>query len=342
MGKKALANAPVRAYAILGLGYMMYTDPCDGAVTGILQQVQPIKIGDLKGTKIYEKLKAAWERHFPIPSLVKLLCAEEAEHLPVNGDWDKEFKETIVHIERVTVYWSHVLKESERNYSPTEKEALVLKDAFIKFQPYIEVFAAYPGLKIIHQAGRVHSNMDPVSCLQQCLPRQDRPISDGTVAADISGREDDVLNNFYKEISPDFEAKILHLRAEIECDTDCVELLLVEQVIHGQNTLLAKVNIPFITAMAYSGIISLDPSETEKFTRGYLEDNHFSSVLDTLKQEEDWTHTKFSQYSLGNKGLLFFQRLARSKMALCSSRTSQWNHEQCPQQTVQRHSCGIF
>ena len=28
------------------------------------------------------------------------------------------------------------------------------------------VFSAYPDLKIVHQAGRVHSNVDPISRLQ--------------------------------------------------------------------------------------------------------------------------------------------------------------------------------
>jgi hypothetical protein len=84
----------------------------------------------------------------------------------------------------VVCYWSRVLKSAEKNYSPTEREALALKEALIKFQPYIEgedilaitdhaaltwsktfqnvnqrlltwgtVFAAYLKLKIVHRAG---------------------------------------------------------------------------------------------------------------------------------------------------------------------------------------------
>ena len=88
-------------------------------------------------------------------------------------------------------YWSCTLP-AERNYSPTEREALALRDGLIKFQPYIEgekviaitdhaaliwsctyqnvnrrlltwgtVFVAYPDLNIVHWAGRVHSNGRP-------------------------------------------------------------------------------------------------------------------------------------------------------------------------------------
>ena len=101
-------------------------------------------------------------------------------------------------MEWVIAYWSRSLKAAERNYSPTEREAMALKDGLIKFQPYLEgeqiiaitdhaaliwsktfqninrqlltwgtVFAAYPDLQIVHRAGRVHSNVDPISQLRR-------------------------------------------------------------------------------------------------------------------------------------------------------------------------------
>jgi len=98
--------------------------------------------------------------------------------------WNDKFKETEVFIKRVIAYWSRLLKSTEKNYSPTEKEALTLKDTLVKFQPLIEgkritaitdhsaltwsktynninrrlmswglTYSAYPNLKIIHRAG---------------------------------------------------------------------------------------------------------------------------------------------------------------------------------------------
>ena len=49
--KQVLTNAPVRAYAMPDLPYRLYSDACDFGLAAILQQVQPIAIKDLKGTR---------------------------------------------------------------------------------------------------------------------------------------------------------------------------------------------------------------------------------------------------------------------------------------------------
>ena len=133
LAKTALVSAPVRAYAIPGLGYRVYSDACDVGIAAILQQVQPIKIRDLKGTKAYDKLKTAFEKGQPVPQMI--IPVSKDEILPKPGKWDSNFEETTVSVERVIAYWSRTLKPAERNYSPTEREALALRDGLIKFQP---------------------------------------------------------------------------------------------------------------------------------------------------------------------------------------------------------------
>jgi hypothetical protein len=124
--------------------------------------------------------------------------------------------ETIVHVERVIAYWSQSLKSAERNYSATEREALGVKEALVRFQPFIEgeqvilmtdhaalqwarvyknanrrlaawgaVFTAYPGLRIIHRPGGIHSNVDPLSRLPLALPHESPVLEDcGTIVPD--------------------------------------------------------------------------------------------------------------------------------------------------------------
>ncbi len=238
--KQVLSNAPVRGYATRGLPYRVYTDACDYGLAGILQQVQPIHIRDLKGTRIYHRLKGAFERKEDVPQLVPRI-SKECDDVPAVGNWAEDFEDTIIHVERVVCYWSRVLKSAERNYSPTEREALALKEALIKFQPYIEgeqilavtdhaaltwsktfqnvnrrlltwgtVFSAYPNLHIIHRAGRVHWNVDPISRLRRRLPLQDGPLSDVTIPVDLTKAEnEDPMRNMYQELGEHFEEKLL-------------------------------------------------------------------------------------------------------------------------------------
>lgn len=130
-------RSTARADAIPGLPYRIYLDACDFAVAAILQQVQPIKIIDLKGSKVYERLERAFKKGEPVPNLVTHLDKEGSDILSP-GQWDTDFDNTVVHIEHIIAYWSRVLQSAERNYSTTEREALALKEGLIKFQPYLE------------------------------------------------------------------------------------------------------------------------------------------------------------------------------------------------------------
>ena len=102
--KLALKSAPVLAHPMSGLGYRLYTDASDFGIGAVLQQVQPIKIRDLKGTKVYDKLRELYNEGKEPPQLV--IIADKDEIRPVTEHWHDEFDETIIYIERVIAYWS--------------------------------------------------------------------------------------------------------------------------------------------------------------------------------------------------------------------------------------------
>ena len=176
----------------------MYTDASDEALGCALQQIQPIKVKDLEGTRTYARLKKQYDAGLPPPKLTTTLSSKIMDS-PSNDKWGDVFESSVVHVERVIVYWSRTFKSAECHYSTTEREALAAKEGLAKFQPFIEgekislimdhsalqwartyensnrrlaawgaVFSAYaPDLEIIHRAGQIHSNMDPLSRLPQ-------------------------------------------------------------------------------------------------------------------------------------------------------------------------------
>ena len=42
------------------------------------------------------------------------------------------------------------------------------------------IFSTYPNLRIVHHAGRVHSNVDPISQLRRQVPFQSGPSENAT------------------------------------------------------------------------------------------------------------------------------------------------------------------
>ena len=205
--KDALSAAPVLGHPKQGSPYRLYTDASDFALGASLQQVQEICVRDLAGTPVYDKLRKAYDAGTSVPSLFPVLVKDVAERSR-DDSWAPVFDDTLVHVERVICYWSRTLKSAERNYSATEREALGAKEALVRFQPFIEgetivlitdhaalqwarvyenanrrlaawgaVFAAFPGLHIVHRPGRVHSNVDPLSRMPR-VPPHDSPARD--------------------------------------------------------------------------------------------------------------------------------------------------------------------
>jgi hypothetical protein len=203
--KDASAGAPILGHPCQGSPYRLYTDTSDYVIGASLQQVQLIAIKDLKGTAAYDHLLKAWEQEKPPPSLVTSLAKDILEATSSCLNWGATFNNTMVPVKRVIAYWSQPLKSVERNYSATEKEVLGAKEALVKFQLFIEgetiilvtdhtalqwarvyentnqqlavwgaVYAAYPGLHIVHHPGQIHSNVDPLSRLLR-IPLHNSP-----------------------------------------------------------------------------------------------------------------------------------------------------------------------
>ena len=202
--KLALVSAPVWGHPELGQAYHLYTDASDYAIAGALQQIQFMAIKDLKSTRIHKKLSKLHRKGEKVPELVTRLSGGRDGRRLAPG-WGGGWGGALVPVERVVAYWSRVLAPAETRYSATEREALAAKESLVRFQPFIEgekvllvtdhsaltwvktyenanrtwglVFAAFPEMVIVHQPGRAHSNVDPLSRLPR-IPTFTSPARD--------------------------------------------------------------------------------------------------------------------------------------------------------------------
>ncbi len=112
-------------------------DASDSACGCTLQQIQQIKVSDLKGTKTYSLLEKAWKEGESIPILYNKLGSNDLEGI-YQQNWTENWENTIVWMERVVGYYSRHFRGPETRYSTMEREALAAKEGLIRFQPFIE------------------------------------------------------------------------------------------------------------------------------------------------------------------------------------------------------------
>ena len=75
--KIALKSTPILGHLQDEKGYQLYTDASDFGISAVLQQIQPIKIKDLKGTQLYDCLAKAYQAKEPPPQLVIIADKDE-------------------------------------------------------------------------------------------------------------------------------------------------------------------------------------------------------------------------------------------------------------------------
>ena len=349
--KSALQNSPVLGHPIEGRPYRLYTDTSDEAAGCALQQIQPIKVKDLKGTRTYDRLKKAFDSGLLPPKLMTTLSSKFNDS-PTDDQWGITFEETIVHVERVVSYWSRTFKGAETRYSTTEREALAAKEGLVKFQPFIEgekvllvtdhlalqwartyensnrrlaawgsVFSAYaPNLDIIHRAGHVHSNVDPLSRLPHMPPAHTSPKTEDepsiTAHGDLVVEQEEQLTGDPR-IASTFVAWTLDECLEtvnsawLTAREDLVdERNLEHDLTHPEDDTLESLE----TTEEYWGAVNpppnvhvhMNPDFREQWIAAYQEDPVLSKVWnDPSSAIENWQPSR--RFFKSDEGLLFFR-----------------------------------
>src|SRR5260370_30870569 len=89
--QNALTSAPILGHPMQGHPFWIYSDNSDITLCACLQQVQPICLGDMKGTKIYDFALEAHQKGAGVPWIAKLAST----HTPPPGEWALPLEDTI-------------------------------------------------------------------------------------------------------------------------------------------------------------------------------------------------------------------------------------------------------
>lgn len=292
---------------------------------------------DLKGTRTYSCLQKLYNEGLPPPKLTTTMSTKVADS-PSDDKWGDTFDSTIVHVERVIAYWSRTFKSAETRYSTTEREALAAKEGLVKFQPFVEgekillvtdhsalqwartyensnrrlaawgaVFSAYaPNLEIIHQAGRVHSNVDPLSRLPRAPPDHISPISDDepTIKTD---------STLAAQQERQAESEPARTAFTIWTMEDCLEgwksAWASEAVRSDDGEALDELepSAEYWNAMnpAPNTHVAIDDSFLEEWSQGYNKDQAFRSMYKSLAKNSSDSNVN-RRFVKDEKGLLYF------------------------------------
>ena len=80
-----------------GQPFWVYSDASDVALGACLQQVQPIRLGDMKGTKIYDFALEAHCKGASVPQIAKLTSTHTL-NVPPPGEWALPLEDTILQV----------------------------------------------------------------------------------------------------------------------------------------------------------------------------------------------------------------------------------------------------
>ena len=156
-------------------------------------------------------------------------------------------------------------------------------------------------MHIVHRAGRVHDNADPISRLRRRIPYQTGPLADLSTPLKLN-IEEDPLRNLYKEIGDRFEQDVLEVASAYTKTSQKGNK-------SNQATLWISTKsgaISHQTSTSFSIEISISPIEVKKFIEAYETDIHFGKVLEAMRSHHNPSNPPYAQYQIGDNGLIYF------------------------------------
>ena len=199
--------------------------------------------------------------------------------------------------------------KGERIFAVTDHAALTWSRTFQNINRRLLtwglVFSAFPNMKIIHRARRVHSNIDPVSRLRRRLPPPEGPIDNEFSPLKLKPTEDPLCNMF-DELGPNFEEKLLMITAhfaetELQVEDDSISVKIPLELTNN-----GSVEVLSSTSWTFSTLVQINKEKIKKWRTAYANDLHYSQVLASRGKSKD-AELAFPQYHHSEEGLIYFE-----------------------------------
>jgi len=167
-------------------------------------------------------------------------------------------------------------------------------------------FATYPKLKIVHRAGQVHSNVDPISRLQRRIPFFDQPASNDPVVD--PSQEKDI--DFYGRMRRKFKTRAVVFFSKLHPP------IIQNYNIPLSNT-FSSISLPYQTSRRIETHLHINPLEIKSLQEEYSKDPYFSNILEELSNSES-----FKGFHLSPDQLILFQDSSgRNRLCIPKSMT---------------------
>ena len=170
------------------------------------------------------------------------------------------------------------------------------------------IFAAYPDMEIIHHAGKIHSNVDPISRLWRRVPINDGPVTDDVRSVNLLEPIKDPLKDMFAKLGSQFEERLLHVASGYVASLEEMESFQIPVnpiLLDSEGSLDVKVS--YTSSSSYSILIRISNDELLTWKEGYAKDPHFSSLISNLRKETKWNNPSYPQYHYGENGLIYFE-----------------------------------
>jgi hypothetical protein len=149
---------------------------------------------------------------------------------------------------------------------------------------------------------------DAVSRLRQEVPPMITPLLDGSTPLKLNS-DSKGLTNLYKELGDKFKNQIMEVAsAHVLANQIGVPEEYVSVNLESSNN--------YLTTKSLNLLINISESEVKKFMNAYNQDPHFSKVYKALRENHHPVNPPYSQYQVGDNGLLYFIDWAE-KLRLC-------------------------